>query len=126
MQAFYESVVNGTPRPDFSWTHAKDGTLQVTTSTKPSEVKLWKETNPTARDFRIGTIGKAYRESVPTDHGGTYTAKVSRPKHGWTAYFIELTYPTSGKFPLKFTTSVYVTPESLPSGPPPSNGKPAN
>jgi PhoPQ-activated pathogenicity-related protein len=124
LQAFYESIVNGTPRPDFSWTHSKDGTLRVTTSTKPSEVKLWKETNPTARDFRISSIGAAYTESALNDSGGAYTAKVSRPKHGWTAYFIELTYPTSGKHPLKFTTSVYVTPDFLPSGPPPKGNPP--
>lgn len=125
LQAFYESIVSGTPRPEVSWTHSKDGTLQVTTSTKPSEVRLWKGTNPTARDFRISSIGEAYAETVLTDNSGTYTAKVSRPKHGWTAYFIELTYPINGKHPLKFTTSVYVTPESLPSGPPPKE-KPPN
>src|SRR5215467_2131294 len=125
LQAFYESIVNGVARPELFWKRSKDGTLRVTTSTKPSEVKLWRETNPTARDFRISSIGEAYKESVLTEHGGIYSAEVKRPKHGWTAYFIELTYPTGGKHPLKFTTSVYVTPDSLPSGPPPK-GKPAN
>lgn len=125
LQAFYESIVNGAARPEFTWTQSKDGTLRVTTSAKPSEVKLWQETNPTARDFRISSIGEAYKDSVLTGQGGIYTASVKRPKHGWTAYFVELTYPTSGQHPLKFTTNVYVTPDSLPSGPPPK-GKPPN
>ena len=35
-------------------------------------------------------------------------------KEGWTAFFVELTYPTGGKYPLKFTSGVRVLPDTLP------------
>jgi len=41
------------------------------------------------------------------------------PTHGWTAYFVELTFASGGRFPFKFTTSVRIAPETLPFGPPP-------
>jgi PhoPQ-activated pathogenicity-related protein len=50
---------------------------------------------------------------------GVYLAKASEPAQGWVAYFIELTFPSSGPFPFKFTTGVRVVPEVLPFGPPP-------
>jgi hypothetical protein len=39
---------------------------------------------------------------------------VSRPEAGWTAFFVEFTYPGAGKDPLKFTTEVRVVPDTLP------------
>jgi hypothetical protein len=46
--------------------------------------------------------------------GGVYSAKVPPPATGWTAYFIELEYSTNAPQPLKLTTQVYVTPDTLP------------
>jgi hypothetical protein len=34
-------------------------------------------------------------------------------------YFIELTFPSGGLYPFKFTTGVRVVPDVLPFGPPP-------
>jgi hypothetical protein len=51
--------------------------------------------------------------------GGVYIAKASEPAQGWVAHLIELTFPSGGLFPFKFTTGVRVTPEVLPFGPPP-------
>jgi len=42
---------------------------------------------------------------------------VDKPEAGWSAYFVELTYPGGGKYPLKFTTAVRVTPDTLPYPP---------
>jgi PhoPQ-activated pathogenicity-related protein len=116
LQAFYESIVNETPRPDFSWQLEKDGVIRVKTgAVKPAGVKLWQATDPKARDFRLDTIGPAYHASPLEDQGGgVYSGKVEKPEQGWTAYFVELTYPAGGKYPLKFTTSVYVMPDVLP------------
>jgi PhoPQ-activated pathogenicity-related protein len=115
MVAFYSSVVKGTPRPRFSWKLEKDGSVRVTTGAKPSEVKLWQATNPDKRDFRLETIGKAYMATALKDEGdGVYVARVERPAKGFTAYFVELTFPSGGKYPFKFTTQVWVTPDILP------------
>ena len=46
------------PRPKFSWTFEKDGSIKVKTSDKPTEVKVWVATNPDKRDFRLASIGQ--------------------------------------------------------------------
>jgi PhoPQ-activated pathogenicity-related protein len=114
MTAFYESVLEGTPRPKFTWKIEKDGTIRVRTTTPPSAVKLWQATNPKARDFRLETIGPAYKSTVLGAVGGTYVAKVAAPGAGFTAYFVELTYAGPGKRNFKFTTAVRVTPDKYP------------
>ena len=53
MMAFYSSVLNGTPRPTFSWKLEKSGAIKVICKDKASGVKLWQATNPNARDFRV-------------------------------------------------------------------------
>ena len=73
-----------------------------------------------ARDFRLETIGPAYRRStLEADRDGIFRARVSEPARGWSAYFVELTFASGGPFPFKFTTEVRVLPETLPFGPPP-------
>ncbi len=113
--AYYDSVLRGTPRPKFSWKFEKDGTIRVKATDKPTEVKLWQANDPEARDFRLEKIGPAYKSTVLSDQGnGTYVAKVAKPEKGFTAYFVELTFPSGGKYPFKFTTGVRVTPDVLP------------
>ncbi|MFO7974834.1 MAG: PhoPQ-activated pathogenicity-related family protein, partial [Candidatus Hydrogenedentota bacterium] len=68
--AYYEAILNGTPRPEFTWSKQPDGSLRVETTTAPSEVRLWQATNPDERNFRKDTIGEAYTSSVLTDQGG--------------------------------------------------------
>ena len=43
-----------------------------------------------------------------------WLAKVDKPAAGWTAYFVELTYPSPSPYPFKFTTEVSVIPDTLP------------
>ena len=115
MLAFYEAVLTGTPRPEYSWTRLRDGALQVRTKQKPLEVNLWQATNPKARDFRLDVIGKAFtRTALKPQPDGTYLARVARPAQGYTASFVELVYPGPGTRPFKFTTEVVVTPDVLP------------
>ncbi len=119
LAAFYESVVRGAARPRYSWKFERDGSIRVRTLDRPSEVKLWQATNPKARDFRFEAIGAAWRSSPLEEQGsGLYRARVPKPEQGWTAFFVELTYPGVGRFPFKVTTGVRVTPETLPFPPP--------
>jgi PhoPQ-activated pathogenicity-related protein len=113
--ACYNAVINKSPLPQFSWTVEKDDSLRVTTKETPTEVKLWQATNPNARDFRLETLGPKYESSPLTDQGGgVYLGKVPQPAKGWTAFFVELTYPSSCQVPFKFTTQVKVVPDVLP------------
>jgi PhoPQ-activated pathogenicity-related protein len=118
--AFYESIVAGRPRPEFSWSFEPDGSIQVKAETQPIAVALWQAANPVARDFRLEAIGPAYRSSAVEERGdGVYIANSPKPAQGWVAYFIEVTFPSGGLYPFKFTTGVRVTPDVLPFGPPP-------
>jgi PhoPQ-activated pathogenicity-related protein len=113
--AFYDGVLNKRPLPAYSWGVRPDGAIAVRTRETPTEVRLWQGTNPKARDFRVDTIGKAFTSTVlKPQRDGTYVANVPRPATGFTAYFVELTYPSGAKYPLKFTTEVYVKPDVLP------------
>jgi PhoPQ-activated pathogenicity-related protein len=113
--ACFSAVVNNLPLPQFTWTLENDGSMRVKATTKPTEVKLWQATNPEARDFRLETLGPKYQSTTLEDQGdGVYVGKVEQPAKGWTAFFIELTFPSGSPVPFKFTTQVRVVPDTLP------------
>ena len=115
MIAFYQAVLAGRPRPVFSWSKEQDGSLVVRVKDRPQAVSLWQATNPKARDFRLDTIGPAYRSTpLKEQEGGVYVGRVAQPAAGFTAFFVELIYPSGGKYPFKFTTEVSVVPDVLP------------
>ncbi len=117
--SWFQSIVGGKPRPRYSWKLDKDGVIRARSTDKPIEVKLWQATNPDARDFRLEKIKAAYKGSVITaDAKGEYVARVAQPDKGYTAYFLELSFPGPGKYPLKVTTQVKVIPDVYPFSPP--------
>jgi PhoPQ-activated pathogenicity-related protein len=78
-------------------------------------VKLWQANNPLHRDFRLDTLGPVWRATELPDQGnGVFVGTVGKPAQGWTAYFVELTYDLGARTPLKLTTDVRVTPDTLP------------
>ncbi len=117
--AYYDAIVSGAPLPKVSWKFERDGAIRMVTGTKPSDVELWQATDAKARDFRVDTLGKAYvsKPLAPVKEG-VYVARVSPPARGWTAYFVEMTYPM-GDHKMKITSGVRVTPDTLPYPPPP-------
>ncbi len=113
--AYYHAYLNGTARPDFSWTQDADGTLRVQTVDAPTAVRLWQATNAAERNFRLDTIGAAWTSSALADQGGgLYVGSAPEPAAGWTAFFVELEFPSGGPFPFKFTTEVSVVPDTMP------------
>jgi PhoPQ-activated pathogenicity-related protein len=115
LQAFYQAVLDGHPRPRFAWKKQPDGALEVTVEDAPREVNLWQATNPAARDFRLDVIGKAWTSTrLDSAAAGVYVGRVPKPSTGFTAFFVELVYDSGGKFPFKFTTEVSVVPDVLP------------
>jgi PhoPQ-activated pathogenicity-related protein len=117
--AFYASIVAGKPRPEFTWTFEADGAIKVVSKDLPQAVTLWQATNPDARNFRLDRIGPAYQPTALVPSGpNTWVARVAKPAKGWTAAFVELTFPAAGRYPLKLTTAVRVLPDTLPFAPP--------
>lgn len=113
--AFHSLMANGLKPPQYAWSVTDDGSLVVMTETPPREARLWQAHNPQARDFRVETLGHAY-ESTPLapDARGLYVADPPENDGGWTAWFVELTYDVAAPTPLKLTTGVMVTPDTLP------------
>jgi PhoPQ-activated pathogenicity-related protein len=114
--ACYHAVLNQTPLPNYSWKIEKDGAIRVQTKDTPKEVKLWQASNPGARDFRLTSIGARWTATpLAPQANGEYVAKVPAPKRGFTAYMVELTYPSGVALaPFKFTTGVHVIPDVEP------------
>jgi PhoPQ-activated pathogenicity-related protein len=113
--AFHRAVLGGSDLPKFSWKLHEDGSLRVRAETKPQEVNLWQATNPKARDFRLEAIGPAYKKTaLAAGEDGVYVARVDKPAAGWTAFFVELVFDSGEIIPYKFTTQVYVVPDTLP------------
>lgn len=112
---FYQSVLNGLPRPQFSWTVDPNDRIVVRTVTRPRRVRLWQASNPQARDFRLETLGAAWTSSeIFGSEPNLFVARVGTPVTGWTAFFAELTFDSGSALPHTYTTEVHVVPRCLP------------
>ncbi|MDX1953071.1 MAG: PhoPQ-activated pathogenicity-related family protein [Verrucomicrobiota bacterium] len=111
--AFYQSILTKKTVPEISWNMDTPGKIEASLNKKAHAVKLWQATNPTARDFRLETIGPSWASRDLDPNATLWSIEVPPPVEGWTAYFVEFTF--EGKpAPLKFTTEVRVTPDTLP------------
>ena len=118
LTSYVDLILRGVKRPEYSWKVEPNGDIHVKSKDEPSEVKVWMALNPEARDFRVEKVGRIYK-SAPLEAAkkGEWIAKAPVLDQGYGAYFVELTYPTGGKYPLKVTTQVKVMPDTYPSGP---------
>ena len=115
--ACYDGILRSAALPQFQWTSAPDGHLSLTCDTPPDKVLLWTATNEKARDFRLESLGPQWKSDLlPADPVSpkSFTATVPKPAAGWTAWFVELTFPTGRDAPWKFTTGVQITPDTRP------------
>ncbi|MGQ0699147.1 MAG: PhoPQ-activated protein PqaA family protein [Panacagrimonas sp.] len=113
-------ILAGREPPGLEWHTYADGTLVVQASQTPREVLLWTADNPSARDFRLDTIGPAWHSTVlSADEDGRYRVRLETPAAGWRAALVEARF--GGWFngsQQVYTTGVHVVPEELPfSGP---------
>ena len=123
LTTFYHAVVNGIERPRFDWSFEADGAIRVEPRDMPTAVKLWQAHNPRHRDFRLESVGAIYKSvDLAPQADGSYVGRAETPENGYTAYFVELTFPSQIKYPFKFTTGVRVTPDRRPF-PPAEPGK---
>ena len=116
--AWHWATLNRKPLPEMKWDRAQDGSVRVTTSKKPRQVRLWQAHNPGSRDFRMEVIGPAWWPTV-LDAGpdGSFVASPPEPRDGWSAYMVEVTQDIGAPVPIKVTTPVWVTPDTLPHPP---------
>jgi len=113
--AWYQSILTGRDRPEFSWEIPEEGHITVQTKTRPAQVTLWTATNPEARDFRLETIGKTWKGAPLTpSRQGKIHAIVPAPEKGWTAYFVEMVFDSGAPVPYRFSTEIRVVPDTLP------------
>lgn len=57
-------------------------------------------------------IGRAYTSTVLEEsEPGVYKVKLDAPESGYTAYYIEMTYPSGLEKPFKFSSGVKVVPD---------------
>ena len=113
--AYYQMILDNRPRPKLTWTFEADGSIRAKSDLPPQQVLLWQATNPQARDFRLRTIGKAFTSTeLKAEPDGSWVGRITQPKEGWTAFFLEPTYDSGGTFPLVATTAVRVLPDVLP------------
>lgn len=114
--AFYASVVHDLERPTVTWTgnhSAAEHTICCTA--KPTEVVLWQAVNPKARDFRLETIGEAYKATpLKPDADGSYHVVIDPPKEGWSATFVRFTFDIGAPRPWRVSTPVWVAPDVEP------------
>ena len=115
LAAFYQAIVENAKLPKFSWEKTGGESMKVTAADRPRKVLLWQGHNPKARDFRIDMLGPVWKSTELADQGGgVYTGKVDRPGEGFRAFMVELTYDSDFGREYKFTTPVYVTPDTEP------------
>jgi PhoPQ-activated pathogenicity-related protein len=113
--ACYNAIISGEKLPDFSWKFEADGSISAQPKSKPASVKLWHASNPDARDFRLETVGQAWTsEDLQADKQGNYIGRVEKPVKGWTAFLVELTFPSTISTPFKFTSGIRVIPDTVP------------
>ena len=112
--SFYISILNNSPRPEYSWNFLKNGQIEFTSDNQPSEVKLWWADNPSSRDFRLDVIGKSWKsKSIKINAEGKYISSIDKPEEGWRAYFVEAIYGSNPR-PFIITSEVKVSPDILP------------
>ncbi len=116
---FHKSIVSRAHRPDYEWSVTEESIdLILDSEDRPDSIWLWSIHNPTARDFRLESIGAKWTsESLIADAGRQIKTDLAPPQEGWSAHFIEFGYIREGGSMLKFSTGVQVVPDSLPFTP---------
>ena len=113
---FYQMILSNQQRPEFSW-KVFNGSIRIQTQKEfqPTAITLWKAHNPKSRNFQVKEIGRAYEATtIPFSQDGNYDIQFDEPTEGWSAFFVELTFPGIGDIPLKLSTGVVVAPDTYP------------
>ncbi len=87
-------VANGYQPPSYSFSQLPDGTIELQTSGTLADARLYQATNVNAREFRYAAVGSIFNYTNLTDQGGgVFRGNVATPPQGWTAYFVQISFP---------------------------------
>ncbi|MCB1920130.1 MAG: hypothetical protein KDJ28_09160 [Candidatus Competibacteraceae bacterium] len=117
--SWMDDILDNKTSPQIIWALEGEGTLRISPTSTPKEVKLWQATNPEGRDFRLEKIGAAWTSQILTrEADGAYVGTVQRPATGWTAFLVEATFSVAGLEPANpdqvYTTGIQIIPDTLP------------
>jgi PhoPQ-activated pathogenicity-related protein len=117
--SFYYSILNDQSLPDFEWEIKEDRiTYAYDTDYPPSAINLWQADNPEDRDFRLYVIDRTWQNRIINlTENGTGEVMIEEPSEGYSAYFIEATFPVTDNTDIKFTSGVVVVPDTYPYPP---------
>ncbi|MBL8891925.1 MAG: PhoPQ-activated pathogenicity-related family protein [Planctomycetaceae bacterium] len=127
--AFHYSVVHQVPRPKLEWEIREPGhwTVRCQAGAEGQTLKhvtLWQATNPSARDFRVDTIGRSYTsQRLEADSDGLYHVALTAPASGWMAVFVQAEFDIGAPRPLRISTPVTILPLKLPHADEPIDSK---
>ncbi len=104
LQVFYHRILVGKPMPAFTWEVGQDGHYKVTTEEPPVEVRLWLA-HSKARDFSYREAETEFTGEEPEpltwrmerltyNAEGYYEGTILSEETGYTAFYIELVYPS--------------------------------
>lgn len=131
IRAFYLSVMNNKPLPQISWTlntTSTGGKITLFSDSTPQTVHCYYATtlDGKRKDFRLlrGTPGNPskpqihpvfwYQQYVPQTATNTWEVEFKNPEVGWTAFFIQVTFPGLEGSVLEFTTQTLIIPDTDP------------
>ncbi|MFP4499876.1 MAG: PhoPQ-activated pathogenicity-related family protein [Candidatus Hydrogenedentota bacterium] len=105
---FYNAMLTGAEFPSIDWKRNENGALVVTWTKDGGSANLWQAHSPN-RDFR----DVAWQRSA-LEGDGRVSAAVEAPDAGWTAYYVEVSWPGMSGMPFGLTTTMTVIPEDYP------------
>lgn len=113
--AWYQRIVLNVPRPSISWQKNDANLLSVTVSDPAATAILWSANNPDAQDFRMHTFGPNWQATpVSINSDGVLEVQLAIPETGWGASFVEVTFQGIAGFPDRYSTPVFILPDTKP------------
>lgn len=126
--AFHWLIQNARTIPSFDWKWTDASTVEIDDiHGQVSEISMWRAHNPAARDFRllrkkdnIEVQGPTWHQEViftredEEDLNDSLTLTFDSKGSGWHANLVEVEFDVGFHYPLKLTTTVSISPTSLP------------
>ena len=126
---FHWLIQNARPLPSFEWDWSDAATVELDQfSGQVSKISMWRAHNPTARDFRLLRKKDSFEAQGPiwyeevvygsANEGELSTAPLvlefDSDGPGWHAHMVEVEFDVGFQYPLKLTTTVSISPTTLP------------
>lgn len=112
---FYSMILADQDRPAVEWMPTQANGWQVRYNRQPNRVRLWQANNPQDRDFRLATLGAAFKsQDLAPAASGDYVVerRTLNGQDGWTASLVEAEFDTPSGRALRLTTPVWVEGEA--------------